>query len=130
MVHIPKSYFFYRSLSVLLDEVWLIALPLYLAKVSSATSLGAVMSIASTGDLVGMIVLPWLASHLRSSTLAILADLFLECDCDDFGWFRASGVGSSPVTSHRNSLPRFFAWNRCFAISNSVSDIEAAEQHR
>lgn len=73
---VPRSYFAFRSCSVLLDEVWLISIPLYLAQGASPFTLGIITSASAVGDLLGMVALPWLASRYKSAVLAIAADVF------------------------------------------------------
>lgn len=77
MKQIQNSYFLSRSISVLLDESWIIAIPLFMANNWSASNLGTLSSVGALGDFLGILIFPWLASRFKSSFLAISAD-FLQ----------------------------------------------------
>lgn len=75
MIKLPNTYFVYRSVSVLFDEVWLIAIPLFVASKYGVAELGKISSVTALGDFLGLLFFPWFASKIKSSILSIFADL-------------------------------------------------------
>jgi hypothetical protein len=69
------GYLFARGLSNLMDEVWFAAVPLWLAlNEFSQRDLGIIQSASTTGDLLGFVLLPFLAAKASPRKSALLGD--------------------------------------------------------
>jgi MFS family permease len=119
MTRIPRSYFLYRSLSVILDQIWLVAMPLYLADHFSISSLGLISSSAALGDLFGMILFPWLSIRIKSTYLVSLADMFqlLAMIIVGLAYFTTTLTVPHLVTAAFCAAAGFSVW---FAASDTI----------
>ncbi|MBS1983089.1 MAG: MFS transporter [Bdellovibrionales bacterium] len=71
-----KSFFVTRSLSGIGDEMWLMALPIWLAAHGFSTmQMGAISSAAAAGNTIGFVVVPKLCRHFKTSLISVGADL-------------------------------------------------------
>lgn len=72
-----KSFFVTRSLSGVGDEMWLMALPIWLAAHGySPIQMGVVSSASAVGNILGFTIVPKLSGRFKSSQIAAGADVF------------------------------------------------------
>jgi len=70
-----RSYFFWRTISSIGDEVWAVALPIFISSLLDSSAIGFAYSFGSVGTILGFLMASWLSHKISDAKGAMLADI-------------------------------------------------------
>lgn len=70
-----RSYFFWRTISSIGDEVWAIALPIFISNFLDSSAVGLAYSFGSVGTIFGFLIASWLSHKVSDAKGAMLSDV-------------------------------------------------------